>query len=558
MSGRKPAGPAAAALALVWALTVAASGGVICDVGVIPNPFSPNGDGVFDETAVIYSLSEEATVEVSVADSVSGALQLLWSGGQEAGEGFQQWWDGQFGDSLVSDGEYWFLLHAVPLSGNPPQDTTVVFRADTEAPVVSALSVTPNRFSPDGDGVGDSLMISFEVGVAEPSDEVLVTVLDADEQPVRQVYSASGVASAVVFWDGADENGTIVADGLHAVRVESRDSAGNQSESEAMVDLDTTPPALGVNWTDPPAAMKVRFDSTADTVRGWATDGAGVVYVERSFDEETWEELEIEPSDFVEWSAVVVCDTCEADPDTVDVTTTMFVRAHDGTPTADGEGHVNGPSTSEPVASIDIIFDLARPQHTSSVVSGGDDVFEPGEVVAITTAWDDTDYTITANFSEVDTLFETEAVHVETLAGTGTRYKVTYELTQDGARVGVTAPVTIQASDLFGRPGDAVSVTITVGHETQDGPTDFGVNVNSFQPPLGEEVVVSLGSYDGTATVSVYNMAGTLVRTLESQGGSQISWYGENDEGESVASGVYFLRIQTNGNEAVRKVAVVR
>ena len=98
---------------------------------------------------------------------------------------------------------------------------------------------------------------------------------------------------------------------------------------------------------------------------------------------------------------------------------------------------------------------------------------------------------------------------------------------------------------------------MTVLPSTSDGPTGVvAVNANSFEPLAGERVEITLGSYEGTAMVRVYNMAGTHVRTLE--GGSPISWYGDNDAGDSVASGVYFLRIQTGESESVKKVAVIR
>ncbi len=77
MSRTNPARPAAAALMLLWALVVPAAGGVISDVGVIPSPFSPNADGVFDSTAVYYSLSEQAVIVLSVADSAGGGLWTL-------------------------------------------------------------------------------------------------------------------------------------------------------------------------------------------------------------------------------------------------------------------------------------------------------------------------------------------------------------------------------------------------------------------------------------------------------------------------------------------------
>jgi hypothetical protein len=84
------------------------------------------------------------------------------------------------------------------------------------------------------------------------------------------------------------------------------------------------------------------------------------------------------------------------------------------------------------------------------------------------------------------------------------------------------------------------------------------VDVNSFEPLAAGRAKITFGSYEGTGRVGIYNMAGTLVRTLESQGGGPVYWYGDNDSDEPVASGVYLLWIRAGGAEAVRKVAVVR
>ena len=53
-------------------------------------------------------------------------------------------------------------------------------------------------------------------------------------------------------------------------------------------------------------------------------------------------------------------------------------------------------------------------------------------------------------------------------------------------------------------------------------------------------------------------MAGSLVRTLSTSDGTSLSWNGRNADGDLVASGVYFLWIQTDEGDAVRKVAVVK
>jgi hypothetical protein len=209
------------------------------------------------------------------------------------------------------------------------------------------------------------------------------------------------------------------------------------------------------------------------------------------------------------------------------------------------------------VLSFDVIFDVAPPEHVSSSISGGDDTFEAGETVTITSMWDDTGYDVSADFSEVDSEFDPADVDVEET--TGGRYSITYGISEDNTFVPVTgARVLITATDAFSRSAADSSVTVSVIPASSGGSAVFGVSVNSFRPPLGESVVISLGSYEGPATVDIYNMAGTLVRTIRTVSDPSVTWYGENDDGDSVASGAYFLRIQTGGSETIRKVAVIR
>ena len=554
MSRTNPAWPVAVAIALVWALAFPVAGDVITDVGVIPSPFSPNADGVFDSTAVYYSLTERAAIMVSIGDSLGFGFWPLWSGWEEEGT-HSHWWDGWYGsegDTLAADGTYHFLVRAIP-EFSPEEETSFPFVVDTMAPQLFDVEVAPSRFSPDGDGVGDSLMISFEAGI-EPSDQVLITVLDAADDPVRQVYSGTGVASAVLFWDGTNSGGVVADDGLFFVNVETRDAAGNSAESGALVDLDTAPPLLGVDYPDS-TETSVRVGAPDAIVTGWAYDRAGVVRVEMSLDQEEWVEVVMGRPDSVSWTAGVSCTSCI--PDTLDETLEFFVRAHDGTPTADGEGHVNGPSSAVPVLSFDVIFDVAPPEHVSSTVSGGGDTFEAGETVTITSMWDDTGYDVTADFSEVDSEFDPADVGVAET--TGGRYSITYAISEANTFVPVTgARVLITATDAFERSAADSSVAVSVVPASSGEPAAFGVSVNSFRPALGERVVISLGSYEGSATVEIYNMAGTLVRTLKTQDDPSVSWYGGNDGGSSVASGAYFLRIQTGGSETIRKVAVIR
>ena len=56
--------------------------------------------------------------------------------------------------------------------------------------------------------------------------------------------------------------------------------------------------------------------------------------------------------------------------------------------------------------------------------------------------------------------------------------------------------------------------------------------------------------------VEIWNLGGSRVRRLE--GAGEVTWNGRSQEGNVVASGVYFLRVKADGSEELRKVAVTR
>ncbi len=72
---------------------------------------------------------------------------------------------------------------------------------------------------------------------------------------------------------------------------------------------------------------------------------------------------------------------------------------------------------------------------------------------------------------------------------------------------------------------------------------------------------------DAAVEIRIYNMAGELVRSLDNgakSAGSYINqgqaayWNGCNDEGEKVASGIYFCIFKAGSFTAVRKLGVYR
>jgi hypothetical protein len=540
----------------VWVVVCAvllcgqAGAAVVTGAGVIPNPFSPNGDALYDSTAVNYTLSDTAAIIVSVADSSLIELAVLWSGWEDPGVR-RHWWDGRLNGAVAADGEYAFVVTAVPQQGGLEQ-VSARFVLDTEPPVVQALSAYPARFSPDADGVADTLVVSGAVALRREGDRVRVSTADAAGSPVREILSPSGSDSFRALWDGRSASGPVAADGLYFVLAEAWDLAGNSSEASLLVDLDTAPPLLGAEYPDPEVA-EFRVADTVAVVSGWAFDRAGVRAVETSSDAVTWLDAGVSGADTVRWSYALACTACV--PGGADKTATVRVRAYDGAATADGLGHVNAAGSSVPVLSFPVVFDVAGPIHDSSSVPGVSRRFSPGQMITVSTRWDAAGYDVVGDFSRVDSEFD-PGDEIVTDSGGGT-YLVKYTTSTANTLVPVTdGRIVITATDAFARAASDSSVTVSVASGS-GGPGAFALDRNSFDPSADESVTIGLGS-GSAAKVEIYNMAGTLVRTIELDGETTVEWDGRNDDGDALSSGAYFVRIRTGDGDAVRKVALVK
>ena len=66
----------------------------------------------------------------------------------------------------------------------------------------------------------------------------------------------------------------------------------------------------------------------------------------------------------------------------------------------------------------------------------------------------------------------------------------------------------------------------------------------------------------GQVRLSVYNVAGQLVRTLidaqQQPGLHSVVWQGLDDQGRRVSSGIYFYRLESEGHTEIKKLTVLR
>ena len=204
--------------------------------------FSPDNDGNQDEMIIRQE----------------GSNELLWIGDiRRAGfpterpvRGFRFQgippaeirWDGH-GDSgtFAADGDYTYELYSTDPAGNTGRSGIVRFALSTaDTPVM--ISAGARAFSPNGDGIKDTINLIPQVQVTEGITSYRVEVLDAGGRAIR-TWEGRGVPPASVSWNGRDNNGASAADGVYTAGIELRYVQGNQPSARSLpFTLDTQAP----------------------------------------------------------------------------------------------------------------------------------------------------------------------------------------------------------------------------------------------------------------------------------------------------------------------------
>ena len=123
---------------------------------------------------------------------------------------------------------------------------------------------------------------------------------------------------------------------------------------------------------------------------------------------------------------------------------------------------------------------------------------------------------------------------------------------------------------------------MTNGFIYNNGKTRFGVEAFAYKDqennisgvgffpayPFNPETWIPFGlSRDSAVTVTIYDIAGTLVRSISVgylQAGSYVRqsravyWDGKTDTGERVASGTYFYTLRTEGYTSTQKMIILK
>jgi len=205
-------------------------------------PFSPNGDGVKDTTAISYKLSENLLeLELNIVPEFLNqpVIPLTKTGGVE----HTATWDGKdFWGKILDDGVYNWELTGTDAGGNVGTDSFQIW-IDTKPPIISSTSLV------DGDFVNAAISsitasLNSAGGAAIDYSEVYLTLKTApDAQLVDGTLEKDEASGLLTFalqkpLVATDDNGT------YTIEVTASDEAGNSVQRTAKFVFDNQKPAI--------------------------------------------------------------------------------------------------------------------------------------------------------------------------------------------------------------------------------------------------------------------------------------------------------------------------
>ncbi len=207
-------------------------------IGVDRRRFSPNGDGLEDAVRVGLSASISDGIEswsVSVVTTGDRNLGAVASGRGDLPAEID--WDGSAAGVALADGQYALELSVEYEKGNVSTALSPFVRIDTQGPVI-ALRTSPALFSPDGDGVDDTLTITL--GIADPSPIQRWDATIYDPQGARFIgWSGAGTPPATIRWNGLSDTGELVQSAEdYRLVVNAVDAVYNASVADTVVPID--------------------------------------------------------------------------------------------------------------------------------------------------------------------------------------------------------------------------------------------------------------------------------------------------------------------------------
>lgn len=267
--------------ASLWLCLLAAGcggGPVLSGVSVEPAVISPNHDGTADVARIGYRIGAAALLSIDMV-AEDGTTHPFRASLPRAPGPHEALFGGVIDGRMLADGLYVVRITAIE-RGADPLDTVVEERnleirdGDSEAPILAGLSVHPDTFTPNQDGIGDRVAISYRLD--EPA-TVRLWLETVDGSYVTDILEEEDTAETpgdvgphtYDFDAGVDADAPPPPDGEYYVVAEARDAVGNVTTEKLPLRIrDGGQPRAAivgdVEWSDTilPLGSTLRFTTT--------------------------------------------------------------------------------------------------------------------------------------------------------------------------------------------------------------------------------------------------------------------------------------------------------
>jgi hypothetical protein len=221
-------------LVLPLALAGCGSGSLLSNVKVRPATISPNADGVDDVAAIEYTIGRNSRLSITFI-APDGTQRVFRDRKRRTPGSYTALFGGSIGGRVLTDGTYTVVVEATdPNTGETQREERQlsIVGADTTLPSLDDFAVFPEEFTPNQDGIGDRVTISYHL--AKPAD-VRVWIEDANgkfvDSPLEEQENiiAPGEPGYHRYdYDaGVDADAPPPPDGTYRVVAEAKDEAGN-------------------------------------------------------------------------------------------------------------------------------------------------------------------------------------------------------------------------------------------------------------------------------------------------------------------------------------------
>ena len=209
-------------------------------VTITPNltAFAPNGDGYRERLRV--------DIEVGLTDGMTdwqlrfihedGSVKRTVNGRGLVTERFE--WDGRGDNGFITPGNYTAEVEITYRNGESATGTTEEsFLLDNEGPD-TALTVSPDPFSPDGNGEDDFANIRISSMDRSPIANWSMEIIDPRGEEFMS-YSGTGSPRRNITWDGRSEDGELVQSAEdYVINLRVEDELRNVTTTTATVSVD--------------------------------------------------------------------------------------------------------------------------------------------------------------------------------------------------------------------------------------------------------------------------------------------------------------------------------